>query len=133
MSDAEELVLEGHGRRYAALAWGPEDGRRVLALHGWMDNAATFAELAPRLTDCRVIAVDLPGHGHTDPIPPGHFYHYIDHVWDIHAAFDALGWDTAVLMGHSMGGALAALYACARPERVEVLVSIDSDVVSAIG
>jgi len=123
---ADELLLEGHDRRYAALAWGPEHGRRVLALHGWMDNAASFAELAPRLDGCRVVAPDLPGHGRTEAVDGGQFYHYIDLVWDIHVALDALGWDRAVVLGHSMGGALASLYAGAMGERVEAVVSIDA-------
>jgi pimeloyl-ACP methyl ester carboxylesterase len=124
--DAEEFLIEAHGRRYQALAWGEESGEPVLATHGWMDNAASFAALAPLLDGWRVVAIDLPGHGRSEPIAEGGFYHYIDHVWDLHAVLDGLGWQQVTLLGHSMGGALSSLYAGTLPERVKKLITIDA-------
>ncbi len=101
-----------------ALAWGR--GRtRVLALHGWLDNAASFSALAPRLDDVELVAVDLPGHGHSDHRAAGAYYHYVDYLGDVLGAADALGWDRFTVLGHSLGAAVASVLAAAVPERVD--------------
>ncbi len=101
------------------------DSPGVLALHGWLDNADSFEPLAHSLVHRDLLAVDFPGHGRSDPIPAGCWYHYIDSLSVIDQVLDALAWDQVDLLGHSMGGALALLYAMARPERVRSVVSID--------
>ena len=50
---ADALTLKLPGRKVEALAWGPEDGHLVLALHGWLDNAASFVPLAGFLDNIR--------------------------------------------------------------------------------
>ncbi len=111
--------------RLAALEWRPRATRKVLALHGWMDNAASFATLAPWLTDCHLVAVDLPGHGRSAHRPPGMAYHFIDYVGDALAAADALGWETFDLLGHSLGAGVGTLVAAVAPRRVRSLVLIE--------
>ena len=108
------------------LVWGDEADPVILALHGWLDNAGTFAELAPRLAGYCIVAMDLPGQGLSDPLPPGQSYHFNDHLHDIHAILAALPDQRAHLMGHSMGGALASLYAAAFPKEVRSLICIDA-------
>lgn len=122
----EELSVEIPGLRLAALAWGPPDGEPVLALHGWLDNAASFSRLAPRLDGRRVVALDFPGHGHSDHRPPGARYHFIDYVADALDAIAALGWERCSILGHSLGGAVASVLAGAVPERVERLVLVEA-------
>jgi len=98
----------------------------VLALHGWLDNAASFVPLAAQLPDLDLVAIDLPGHGHSAHLPPGTQYNTpgaICHVLDV---ADALGWDRFVLLGHSMGAGIASLAAAAAPERVERLIAIEA-------
>jgi pimeloyl-ACP methyl ester carboxylesterase len=97
----------------------------VLALHGWLDNAASFAALAPLIPGVRVIALDLPGHGHSAHRPAGVWYHYVDYVSDVLAAADALGLARFTLLGHSLGGAVASVIAAAAPDRVEALWLIE--------
>ncbi len=99
--------------------------RRVLALHGWLDNAASFAPLAPLLNDACVVALDLAGHGHSDHRPPGTGYHLLDYITDVIGVADALGWRECTLLGHSLGAGLASLVAAAWPERVERLCLLD--------
>ncbi len=125
-TNPEELEIEIPGLRLAALAWGPPDGEPVLALHGWLDNAASFSMLAPMLEGCRVVALDFPGHGHSAHRPAGARYHFIDYVADTLAAMDALGWKSCSLLGHSLGGAVASIVAGALPERVARVVLIEA-------
>ncbi|MFU8802269.1 MAG: alpha/beta fold hydrolase, partial [Bradymonadaceae bacterium] len=62
--EPQELILDVQGLRLAARAFGPDDGQPILALHGWLDNAATFDKLIPLLGDgLRIVSLDLPGHG----------------------------------------------------------------------
>lgn len=114
------------GLRLAGLAWGPEDGLPVLALHGWMDHAESFRELGPRLTGCHVVALDLSGQGLSDHRAAHATYNIWDDLPQIAEVLDQLGWDDCVLIGHSRGANIAALFAVAQPERVRALVSLDS-------
>lgn len=100
-------------------------GTPILALHGWLDNAASFATLAPELVGRPVVALDFPGHGHSDHIPPGGLYHFIDGVFVIHEIISALGWPSYILLGHSMGGATASLYATYARESLRALILIE--------
>lgn len=113
------------GMILAARGHGPETGRPVLALHGWLDNAASFDRLAPLLLDWRIVALDLPGHGHSGHRPSGCRYHFFDFVDDTLAAADMLGWRQFDLLGHSLGAAIAGCLAAAVPERVARLMLID--------
>ncbi len=110
----------------AAQVWGEADAPPLLAIHGWLDNAASFARLAPLLAArWRVIALDLPGHGHSDHVPAGGSYAYVDQVRCVLAAIDALQLPRCGLLGHSLGAGIAALCAAARPEQIEQLWLIE--------
>jgi pimeloyl-ACP methyl ester carboxylesterase len=110
--------------RLAAREW-PGDGPQVLALHGWLDNAASFDPLLLRLPGIHAVAIDLPGHGRSDHRPVGAWYHLVDNLTEVAGVLDVLGWARAILLGHSMGAALASLFAAALPERVEALWLIE--------
>lgn len=122
---ATETTLEVRGLRIAARIWGPETAPPVLALHGWLDNAASFDLLAPLLPDLRIVAVDLPGHGLSDHRPVGLPYHYVDWVTEVTALVDSLGWDRFSILGHSMGAGVGCLFAGTYPARVQRLVLLD--------
>ena len=121
-----ELVLSVHGREVAAQAWGRAGGTRVLALHGWLDNAASFSRLAPLLPGVELVAIDFPGHGLSAHLPDGCWYHYIDSIDEVLGVLGALGWSRAVLLGHSMGAATASLVAATRPDLIEALWLIEA-------
>src|SRR5690606_23299717 len=112
----------------AARRWGNPDGEPILAVHGWLDNGASYDFLLPHfdLDRYQVVALDLPGHGWSDHRPPGESYHLLEYVRDIVAAAENLGWTEYRLMGHSLGGSLTMLVACAYPERVRQLVLLDA-------
>jgi pimeloyl-ACP methyl ester carboxylesterase len=110
----------------AAQVWGDATLPPLLALHGWLDNAGSFARLMPRLARrWQVVALDLPGHGHSGHLPAGASYHYVDYVQAVLAAVDALQLDRYVLLGHSLGAGIASLVAAARPEPIERLLLIE--------
>ncbi|MEW9571984.1 alpha/beta fold hydrolase [Rhodanobacter sp. Si-c] len=110
----------------AALEWGDSAAPPVVALHGWLDNAASFSALAPLLAPhWRVIALELPGHGHSGHLPAGSSYHYTDHMRTVLTALDALELPRCALLGHSLGAGIASLAAAAAPERIERLWLIE--------
>jgi len=124
MNEPVELRLaEG---RLAALAWGDAGRPTWLALHGWLDNAASFSRLAPRLVarlGIRVVALDFSGHGRSAHSPGD--YALWDYCHDVLDAADALGLERLTLLAHSMGAGVACLTAAALPERLARLVLID--------
>ncbi|WP_312246866.1 alpha/beta fold hydrolase [Stutzerimonas nitrititolerans] len=121
----EEVRLRLPHLEVAAHLYGPEDGRPVIALHGWLDNAASFSRLAPLLNGVRILALDLPGHGLSDHRPPGAGYNIWDYAHDILQTAEQFGWQRFSLLGHSLGGIVSVLLAGAMPERIERLALID--------
>ena len=113
-------------RKFAALAWGDENRPLIVALHGWLDNAASFVPLAAQLTDYYVIAIDLAGHGESSHRSADAHYHLVDYVHDLHALFSQQNWQQVRLIGHSLGGIIASMYAASFNERIQSLVLIES-------
>jgi pyruvate dehydrogenase E2 component (dihydrolipoamide acetyltransferase) len=119
---AAETVAVG-GRRLRHLRAGPESGEPIVLIHGfgadlgtWMFNHAALAEDRP------VYALDLPGHGGSGKeLDDGS----VDALAAIVADYlDAAGIGPAHLVGHSLGGAIAAAIAHGRPDRVSALTLI---------
>ena len=121
----EEVRLSLPHIELAAHLFGPEDGQPVIALHGWLDNANSFARLAPKLKGLRIVALDLAGHGHSSHRPPGAGYSLPDYVHDVLQVAEQLGWQRFSLLGHSLGAIISVFLAGAMPERVERLALID--------
>lgn len=121
----EEILLPARGLSLAGLRWRNGSAQRVLCVHGWLDNAAGFSWLAPRLEDCDVVALDLPGHGRSAHRGAGVMQHFVEYAADVVAALDALGWDDAVLLGHSLGAGIVTTVAATFPERTRALLLLD--------
>jgi pimeloyl-ACP methyl ester carboxylesterase len=118
------------GLRLRLHRWSPEGARRgplVLLLHGFLDAASTFEGIGERLAQLglEVAAPDLRGFGESDRIGAGGYYHFPDYVADVEALLTALGESSVALVGHSMGGGVATLFAGTRPERVARLVVLE--------
>jgi pimeloyl-ACP methyl ester carboxylesterase len=101
-------------------------GPVILGLHGFLDNAESLRVLAPHFSNYRFIALDLPGHGYSSHRPRGMHYNQADYLQDIHALITSQQWDKVILIGHSMGGILASMYAGLFPEHVVGVISIDA-------
>lgn len=125
LASAQEIRIQLPHIDLAARVYGPEDGRPVLALHGWLDNAMTFDLLAPKLQGLRIVAIDMAGHGHSGHRAPGAGYQLWDYALDALMATQQLGWERFSLLGHSLGGIISVLIAGAVPERIERVALID--------
>ncbi len=106
---AEQIYVDLPTHRVAALAWGPLDGRLVLALHGFPDTAHTWRHLGPDLAadGYRVVAPFTRGYAPTD-VPADRCFHPAALMADAAALHEALGGDErAVLVGHDWGAITA--------------------------
>lgn len=127
------------GQHYHLRHWGaPLEAARsappLILLHGWMDVGASFQffiEALPAhwLARRPVIAPDWRGFGHTRPLagPPPDHYQFVDYLADLDALLHHL-WGPSQpvdILGHSMGGHAAMLYAGARPARVRRLINVE--------
>jgi pimeloyl-ACP methyl ester carboxylesterase len=118
------LLLDVRGLKLHALERG--QGAPVLLLHGWLDHAHSFDLLAPLLSG-RTVALDFRGHGDSQWVGPGGFYHFLEYVADIDEVAEQLSPDRPIrIVGHSMGAAAGLMYAAARPARVAHLTVIDA-------
>lgn len=117
-------LLAVRGARMAVTRWGP-DAAPIVLLHGSMDCGASYQLLADALPDeWPLAAVDWRGYGDSDPRPDG--YLHVHNLGDLDALLEQLSPGVpARLVGHSLGGTVAATYAGVRPERVAWLVNLE--------
>lgn len=120
-----QLSITVQGMTFKAQQWGDPAGKPVLALHGWLDNSASFYRLAPLLKGVNVIAVDMAGHGFSDHRLGVRPYNVWEDVSEIIGLADELGWQQFSLLGHSRGAVISTLIAGAFPQRIERLALLD--------
>ena len=114
------------GLRVAAVEWGDPGGVPLLALHGWLDNCGSFAPLGRLLRGVRLIALDLPGHGHSSHRAADGTYNIWQDVGVVHSVAEQLDWPRFALLGHSRGAMVCTLAAGTFPERITHLGLLDS-------
>lgn len=122
----ERLQIRGLETRVTR--WGPEPASGeapTVLLHGWLDTGASFQFLVDAFAaDRPLLAIDWRGFGRSQW--PADGYWFPDYLGDLEALLDALSPDAPVrLVGHSMGGNVACLYAGARPQRVRCIASLE--------
>ena len=103
---------------------GPQDGRPVLALHGWPQHHWAYRDLlADPPAGLRIIAPDLPGYGWSGPAP--HRWAKEDVVTDLVALADALDLDRFLLVGHDWGGYIGHLLTLRIPDRIDAYLPLN--------
>lgn len=120
----ESRVRASGGLELCVCRWGEPDGHLpLLVLHGYLEQGAAWDAVAAHLPG-DVVAPDHRGHGRSDHVGVGGFYHFWDYVADVDAVVASLG-GKVDLVGHSMGGTIATLFAGTRPECVRRLALIE--------
>ena len=113
------------GLRLHYVEWGAPSAPTIIALHGLRSFAYTWEPVALPLAErFRIVALDQRGRGRSD-WDPQRRYHASEYVHDLEALVDHLDLDRFVIVGHSMGGANAFIYASQHPDRLAGLVIED--------
>lgn len=125
MKPSQSAIHTIRGLRYHVRTWGASDNEQLFLLHGWMDVSASFQFLVDALKhDWQVIAPDWRGFGLSEWGED--VYWFPDYLGDLDALLDIYSPDRPVnLVGHSLGGNVACLYAGVCPERVKRLVTLE--------
>jgi len=131
-----EFYLDVRSHRLCLCTWGPEAGPLVLCLHGILEQGAAWEEVAVPLAKMgyRVVAPDLRGHGRSSHIGTGNSAHLVDFLGDVDAIVTELTDKPLILVGHSLGSVIAAMYASVRStgnstsllQKVGALVLVDT-------
>ncbi len=123
---ARSRVVRVRGLRYHLWSWGAPTQPLLLCCHGWLDTGGSWQFVAQALAQhFHVVAADWRGFGYSEWV--GDHYWFPDYVADLDALVELLSPSTPVqLVGHSMGGQAASLFAGVRAERVARLALLDS-------
>ena len=125
MRNSESLFFDIRGLRYHVRHWRRAGAPKMVLLHGWMDVSASFQFLVDALTrDWDVYAPDWRGYGLT-AWGKADCYWFPDYIADLELLLQHLETNAVNLVGHSLGGNVAALYAGVRPARVAKLVNLE--------
>ena len=126
MKPSDSTFLDIRGLRYHVRRWRCDGAPAMFLLHGWMDVSASFqfvVDALPREWD--VYAPDWRGYG-LSQWGGSDCYGFPDYIADLDRLLEILQPDAPVnLVGHSLGGNVAALYAGIRPQRVAKLVNLE--------
>lgn len=126
MKTDHSVFVDVRGLRYHCRIWGDAGAPKLFMLHGWMDVSASFQFLVDALQDAwQVIAPDWRGYGQS-AWGPADCYWFPDYMGDLDQLLAQFQPEAPVtLIGHSMGGNIASMYAGVRPERVGRLVNLE--------
>ena len=122
----EDREVRANGIRFHYLDWGNEGADTILFLHGALQQGHSWDFVSLSLcADYHVLALDARGHGDTDWAPDGD-YSLDAHQRDLDGVVDALGLAPFTLVGHSMGGRNAYVFASRHPDALKALTVVDT-------
>lgn len=119
------VTCDVRGLKYSVRVWGADSDPALMLLHGVRDSSPTFQFLVDALKGrWRIVAPDWRGHGQTQSAYQGQWFH--DYVADLEVLIQRFFPDEPVsLIGHSLGGNVASVYAGLRPAKIKRMISID--------
>ena len=130
MTKYRETIVEVQGLKIRCHEWGEPGGEPIVLIHGFLDQAQSWRPFVEAMRKQAkyplwIVAPDCRGHGDSDWVGAGGYYHFPDYVYDLDCVIRALGVAHFKLVGHSMGGSISFLYSGTFPTRVTKLVLIE--------
>lgn len=125
MAPMTNSVCSIWGNNIAYKTWHDSASERILALHGWLDNAGSFDLLAPALENYHIVAPDLAGHGLSDFRSADSAYNLWQDVGDMEQFIANRQLAPLIAMGHSRGAMASLMLAALYPEKIRALVLLD--------
>lgn len=130
----EQKTFTVFGRKIYTHIYSPSNTQvefTVFAIHGWMDNLASFTQLIAELIGkaalpIKVVAIDLAGHGKSDHFTGLGAYNIWSDIGDITAIADQLELKHFSLLGHSRGAMVSMILAGTYPDRIDNVILIES-------
>ncbi|XP_033333515.2 serine hydrolase-like protein [Megalopta genalis] len=117
----------------AAKVYGSPKEKKILVVHGILDNAGSFDRLIELLPqEYQYVSIDLPGHGFSSPFPSGLPLKFFDYVHTILLVLNTLKWRTCIYLAHSFGAHIGTYFSVLYPGRLERIIAIDGFVSDAI-
>ncbi|XP_047518886.1 serine hydrolase-like protein 2 isoform X2 [Pieris napi] len=122
----KNITIKAQWGKIAAITWGNSSNPPVLLCPGRMVPCSSFRPLIKRMPDCFFyVALDLPGSGWSDHLPPGIRYTVFDLVPSIVKVVEHFKWEKIMFIGHSLGTVLGTYFNMAYPNRVTRFVQLD--------
>ncbi len=99
----------------------------IVFVHGFLDSASGWRHAISEelCKNFHIVAPDMRGHGDSDRVGKGGYYHFLDYVADLRSFIQAVGRAKVSLVGHSMGGSIVGYYAGAFPDTADRLVLME--------
>ncbi|XP_052754903.1 serine hydrolase-like protein [Galleria mellonella] len=121
-----EWYIEAPWGKLCVVAWGDCTQPPVLLVHGMLDSAATFRPLVSLLPDkFYYVAIELPGNGKSDRLPPGMMINVYDLVYCVALVIRHFRWEQVTYIGHSLGCHIGMIFNACRPGVISKLIELD--------
>lgn len=116
------MILQAQGLSVNVRIWNDHLEQTIVMLHGFTGSVATWDKVAASISDYRIVAIDLIGHGQTDSPQDVAAYTMEAQILQLDEIFQQLNLHKVILLGYSMGGRVALSFAKAFPKRVSLLI-----------
>lgn len=117
------------GLEYHCLEWNGDSAsdHSVFLIHGFLDLGRSWQPVVESGLGAglHIVAPDMRGHGASDRVGPGGYYHFMDYLADLASLVEQLGRERVSLVGHSMGGSITSYFTGAYPERIQRLALLE--------
>ena len=126
----DDRSIDVRGLEIHYVMWGDRREEPLILIHGFLDHARSWDPFVGAMQKkskrplC-IVAQDCRGHGDSGWVGAGGYYHFPDYLFDLDSLIHALATPSVILMGHSMGGTIAFLYAGTFPKRVKKLILVE--------